>query len=729
MIAESRQAFQAFLTRTRTWAPSDILEVLKEVRHYFRFSKSKSVRYFDVPCAFDIETTSFVDDEGYKTAIMYEWTFGIFGEVIIGRTWEEFVTMMNTLSKTLDLNEKKRLLVGVHNLEFEFQFLQHHFAWDKVFAVKERRPIYALTSTGIEFRCTYLLSGYKLETLADNLQTCDIKKLVGDLDYNIQRHSSTPLTEKELAYCVNDVKIVLAYLAELSDKEGGIAHIPLTKTGYVRRYCRRCCLPPARDSQEAKRARAKYQELMRGMQLDIDEYNQARAAFQGGFTHANPFYSDRLIEDAEGVTSWDFTSSYPYVMVSEQFPMSSGELLDFTGMKYQEKRTLINRSLRLYCCIFDVEIWGLQERVITENYLSRSRCAQVKNCIVNNGRVVSAEHLCTTLTEIDYQIMRKFYRWKRLRITNFRRYVKGYLPTPFVRAILQLYADKTTLKGVSGKEAEYLNSKEMLNSCYGMTVTAILRDEHPFTDHWLTDEEKEEPDEEKEIAKYNNDRERFMFYLWGVYVTAYARRNIMEGVIAFGDDYIYSDTDSLKVRHADVHMDFINKYNEGCRVKLAAAMEHHKLPFELVEPETIKGKKKLLGVYDFDGHYSRFKTLGAKRYMVQYSEDERNDEKKRGKLSLTVSGLNKSKVVPWLLSKGDASRAFQTFTKGMKVPGEHTGKLIHTYFDDTRKGVIVDYLGVPAYYEELSGVHLGPSDYRLSISQEYADFLAGLWEF
>lgn len=685
------------------------------------------MKYFDVPAAFDIETTSFIDSEGRKTAIMYEWTFGIFGEVIIGRTWEEFEEMMRQLADALDLNENKRLLIGVHNLEFEFQFLQRRFSWSKVFAVKERRPIYAMTDTGLEFRCTFLLSGYKLETLAKNLQHYDIKKLVGDLDYDLPRHSETPLTDAELAYCVNDVKIVMAYLAECSDKEHGLSHVPLTKTGYVRRYCHDACLPPAHDDdKDAKRERRKYQDLMRGMQLSLDEYKQARVAFQGGFTHANPFASEKTFE---GVTSWDFTSSYPYVMVSEQFPMSSGELIDFTGMAYAKKRKLINDSLKLYCCIFDVEIWGLCEKVTTENYLSRSRCWKVKNCVVDNGRISRADHLCTTLTDVDYKILRRFYSWRRLRITNFRRYAKGYLPTPFVRSILQLYANKTTLKGIAGKEAEYLNSKEMLNSCYGMTVTAILRDEFVFTDRWLDRDEIPPQDEAAVIEKYNNNRERFMFYLWGVYVTAYARRNIVEGILAFGSDYLYSDTDSLKVKHAEDHMDFINQYNEGCRLKLRRAMEYHGLPFELCEPKTRKGVPKLLGVYDFDGHYSRFKTLGAKRYMVQYSEDPRNSEQDRGKLSLTVSGLNKKKVVPWLLRQGDVGHAFEMFQRGLYVPGEHTGKLIHTYFDDEREGVLVDYKGVPAKYRELSGVHLGPADYSLSISQEYSDFLAGLWEF
>ena len=47
------------------------------------------------------------------------------------------------------------------------------------------------------------------------------------------------------------------------------------------------------------------------------------------------------------------------------------------------------------------------------------------------------------------------YKWEKIRIYNFRRYKKDYLPTDFVKAILKLYRDKTTLKDVTGKEIQY----------------------------------------------------------------------------------------------------------------------------------------------------------------------------------------------------------------------------------------------------------------------------------
>ena len=502
--------FRNSLKSEKTYSPNDIFSIMSEVvsTDGAGFEKSnKKVSYYNIPCSFDIEVTSFkvnTPDGEQKTAIMYIWTFGIFGRVIIGRTWADFVTMIQSISNILALDDTHRLIVGVHNLAYEFQFMRKYFNWNKVFSIDSRKPIYAVTDNGIEFRCTYLLSGYSLAKLADNLQTYDIKKLSGDLDYTKPRHSKTPITDEELAYCINDCKIVMAYLMEEIERNGGISKIPLTKTGYVRNYCRNSCFYEPNIPKKKSHKRQRYKELMWGMVLEPSEYEQLKRAFQGGFTHANAFYSGKIVED---VTSYDFTSSYPTVMIAERFPISAGEL-------YTPKdKADFEENLQLYCCLFDVEFTGLMASEWYENYISESRCWGLNKPVVNNGRVVSADLLYTTITETDFLIIRNMYTWDSMRIRNFRRYKKDYLPTDFVKAILKLYHDKTTLKGVDGKEAEYLNSKEMLNSCYGMAVTDIVRPEYIYTDEW---EEPQTPDLEKAIADYNKNGGRFLFYPWGV---------------------------------------------------------------------------------------------------------------------------------------------------------------------------------------------------------------------
>lgn len=201
--------------------------------------------YYNVPAAFDIETSSFripLDDgTKVKAGTMYIWQFGIYGKVCFGKTWSEFLQFINMVKLIMRLNSETRLCIYVHNLQFEFQWIRKLFKWDKVFLLEKRVPVTAL-SDGIEFRCSMKLAGgVSLATVGKNLVDYTIRKLEGDLDYNLIRGPETPLTEQELAYCENDIRVLMAYIMEKIHTDGDITKIPLTNTGYVRRYCRTAC--------------------------------------------------------------------------------------------------------------------------------------------------------------------------------------------------------------------------------------------------------------------------------------------------------------------------------------------------------------------------------------------------------------------------------------------------------------------------------------------------------
>lgn len=688
------------------------------------------VRVYNVPASLDIETTSFMDGED-KCACMYIWMFGINGNVIIGREWADILKMFDTIVEHLGLSPERQLPVYVHNLAFEFQFIRKRFEWSRVFAIENRRPVEAVTVTGIDFKCSYILSGYALGKLDDELQKYHVEKMEGDLDYSLFRHSKTPMTEKELKYCENDVRVVMAYIQEQIEKErtdkepnGNITKIPLTKTGYVRRYCRDACLYANKSHKKGSWKFRNYHELMEGMTIaDEVEYKRLKEAFQGGFTHANAYYSGITVPD---VASYDFGSSYPYVMVSEMFPMSKGRIVKIHSLEEFEG------YLKRYCCLFTADFDNIMNTLPYENPISYSRCNVRGKYTIDNGRVVWADHLATTLTEQDWAIIRYAYTWDHVTIGEFRIYDKGYLPTDFVKAILKLYSDKTTLKGVKGKEIEYLFSKGLLNATYGMAVTDIIRDDHIYTaDHeW----KEEAANVEESLKTYNESKRRFLFYPWGVWVTAYARRNLFTGIFEFGKDYVYSDTDSVKVRNYENHLEYIERYNQGCRLKLEAACKYHSIPFDMVEPLTQKGKKKLLGVWEFEGIYKRFKTLGAKRYMVQYSDDDKENwlevaDGSFSPLAITVSGVNKKFAVPHLVEKyGGYDGAFEAFENGLRIEEEFTGKNTHIYVDEARDGLLTDYRGKVGEYHELTGLYLEPADYSLTLSGAYIDYLLGVRE-
>lgn len=208
---------------------------------------SKNINYYNVAASFDIETSSFYQDNIVKSenkrAIMYIWQFGIQQLVTFGRTWEDFLLFIKYLSEDLQLNEKNRLVVWVHNLSYEWQFIRKLFTWDEVFLMEERVPVKARTG-GIEFRCSYKLSNKSLASVGKDLESQGItgfKKKTGDLDYSKIRTPATSLTEEELGYCEYDIRVLNRYIEEKIKVDGDITRIPLTNTGYVRNKCREIC--------------------------------------------------------------------------------------------------------------------------------------------------------------------------------------------------------------------------------------------------------------------------------------------------------------------------------------------------------------------------------------------------------------------------------------------------------------------------------------------------------
>ena len=687
----------------------DLLSInIKTIRTNKKANNKKNISYLNIESAFDIETTSVKLNGDVKSAFMYIWMWGIgYGNnVYYGRTWEEFINLCKLLQKIYKLSENRRLIVYVHNLGYEFQFMRKYFKWLDVFAVDERKPIKALCSYGIEFRDSYILSGYSLEKVAENLQKYKVKKMVGYLDYNKVRTYATKLDEKELLYCKNDIEVVNAYIKEQIEQYGDITKIPLTNTGRVRSFVRNNCYYTNTNHRKSSRGKyQRYRNIMNDLTLTADEYKMLKRAFMGGFTHANAMYTGKVLHN---VTSLDFTSSYPSVMLSELFPMSRGKRIEVKSIDH------LYELCERYCLLFDVKFTNIRPKIHYENYISESKCFILKGAIINNGRVYSADELATTITNVDFDIINQCYEWDDIYINNVIRYHKGYLPKPIIESILELYQKKTELKGVEGKEVEYLLSKGMLNSVYGMSVTDIVRDRHIYNTDW----DIEPANIEEQIEKYNKSKNRFLFYPWGVWVTAYARRNLWTGILAFQDDYVYSDTDSIKVLNYEKHLDYIEWYNNMIIAKLKRMVNHYKLDEKLLSPKNIKGETKMIGLWDYEGTYTRFKTLGAKRYLVE----------KDGKLELTVAGLPKKNGIEYMIEKcnGDYDKVFDMFNDELYIPAERTGKMTHTYIDERQEFRIKDYQGNDSYIITESGIHLEPCDFTLSISKQYGEFLKNL---
>lgn len=710
------------------YSVDDFKDIFEQAQRNGTCKSSKQIEYYNMICAFDIETTSFKDDavsyndvylynylkgttisenrtneDDNKHGIIYCWQLAINGKVIFGREIMDFINILKYMEEVTDT--KKRIIIYVHNLAYEFQWIRKYISWFKVFAVAPRKPIFAITDGGIEFRCSYVLTNFSLAKLGEQLRHYHINKLVGDLDYNVIRTPLTPMTRTEIQYCMNDVLVVSAYIQECLFKEKHLYNIPYTATGYCRRYTRNKCLYMPGHGRNANKA---YRSLIKTLVIDgADEYLQLKRAFQGGFTHCSYLYSGKTMFDAD---SLDFTSSYPYALLSEQYPMSKGRIVN------PESNEDFDKYISLYCCIFDVEFYDLEPTgACNEHYISLSKCWKKEKYVADNGRLERASYILTTLTDVDYKIIKHCYKFSKMVIHNMRVYKKGYLPKELIQAIIKLYKDKTELKGVAGKEQEYLNGKALLNSVYGMMVTDISKEMNVYNECWSV----EAADIEKDIARYNHSMKRFLFYPWGVFCTAYARANLFSGICAFGDDYIYADTDSIKCLNLEKHMDYIGNYNIRCKKKLQAMCKYHGIDYDELEPKTIKGVKKPLGVWDHetkDDRYIKFKSLGAKRYLTYQAQDGYH---------LTVAGVNKHIALPYLLDEyGDD--VFDHFEQSLIIPEDYTGKLTHVYIDTPDSGIVIDDTGHEYHYTSPTAVYLEKASYCFDIAEDYINYLKGV---
>lgn len=716
----------------------------------------KDLEVINAPACLDLETTSFLYAVGRtkkgdivteKAGCMYVWMFGINGAVMLGRTWDEYRAFCDEIAVHFRLSAARQLIIYVHNLAFDFQFFRKMHKWGDFFARKQREPLKIVTCKGLQFRCSYMLTGESCAKVGEHLKRYKVQKMVGDLDYRLIRHHGTPLTGKEIQYCTHDVLVIMAHIKECIEDEESILKVPLTHTGYARRFCRQKCLYPVdKNGKFDNNAAQKYQNLMKLLTITPAEYEKAKEAFQGGYTHANAFNS-RIIH--EKVASFDKTSQYPYQMIAEKYPMSSGRYI--RGKSIPDEETfwkLINDGLS----IIDIEFTDIDATFTHDFYLSVSRCKIEGEHVESNGRLVKCKGTVrTVLTSIDLDIIKRTYKFAKLRCFSIYYYTADYLPKPYIMATLELYGKKTSLKGVSGMEEEYANAKALLNSLYGMMCTDICNPdiyydengETPWTklDPSLTEDEAKQKlyaTTEENINRYNNDKNRFISYLWGVFVTAHARHDLWTGILECKEDYIYSDTDSIKILNADKHADYIENYNKIVNGKVHDMCVHYGINEELTRPKTVKGKEKPIGVWDYEGTYDYFKTLGAKRYVTYSKEDG---------LVITIAGVNKKKGAEYLchsakqkITRGEHNEIYikdpvavlELFDENLLFPAEYTdengeeksgtGKLTMTYIDEPYTGKLTDYLGNTVDINSPSSIYSENASYNLTFSPELQAF-------
>lgn len=628
--------------------------------------RKKKPSYLGVVCAFDIETTSI---KKIRQSVMYIWQYQIGPEItIIGRTWIDFLALLGDLSR---IHPNIKYVTFVHNLSFEFQFLSGiwNFAPEDVFCT-EPRAILRADMGPLELRCSYRLTNMSLSEFTNQMKVAH-RKLSGEkFDYNKQRFPWTRLTDYELAYCCNDViGLVEAIITQMVNDGDDLYSLPMTSTGYVRR-----------DIKKAMKT-FNWTSLNR-LIPPYSLHKHLKEAFRGGNTHANRHIVGQMIHN---VRSMDMASAYPSAQVNKEFPMGRWYEPDPKNLTKEFLNDLINRRHKAVIVEVAFKDIHLRDPRWPVPYLASDKCRHIlpdydeagRNVTYDNGRILSARYLETTLTNIDLKIVLDEYDADKMDIKYIAFSTYGKLPAQYRECVLDYYHKKTTLRGVESQEWIYAKSKAKLNAIYGCSVMDPLQ----ISYHYEDDAELEAPylvqlqitphiyelirdklpasvaEDMKDKIPCNLVRYReripealflkiadivnelnyehytkyaYSSYAWGVWTTAYCRQRLEEAIRHIFDEgqrqkgrgenirtvFCYCDTDSVKYFGPCDFTELNERYKQ----------ESIRSNGYATDP---KGKVHYLGVFEDEGVYDDFLTWGAKKYIYRQDAKIKPQHKQR----------------------------------------------------------------------------------------------------
>ena len=655
--------FKAFGYRRTYWEDFDY-SIFNNVIARYKTDHSKKT-YADMVIMADTETSRKCDDpkteaDHYNHVCAWSLAVRIFSINICCIWGKKPSDLPRAIAKIKEHVPADDMYVYFHNLSYDWIFTRKYFFNLFGYPVKQLNtkslyPIQIRFENGIVLKDSLCFSQRSLEKWGADLQV-EHAKAVGKWDYEKTRHiSEWDPNPDELDYMECDVLCGVECIdASLKALHKNISSIPLTATGIPRGECRNI----------GRKNRAHEWCVRLSPENYADQLVQ-ELTFHGGYTHENRFCKDIVFPGVYRTVSLfplceDFSSSYPYNALANKFP---GERFWKLGKDVDPDYILNNKED--YAFIFRIVGRGveLRDKRFPMPVLSFSKCLKSVNPIEDNGRLLAVEYFEMYVTEIDFALIYEQYKFRKLKITDVRCSRKEYLPRWYTDYIFERYKMKTTLKGVD--PVLYQIEKAKLNACaFGMAAQKPVKED--IIEDYETGEFRPRDDfsYEEEYKKWLKNRNSFLPYCVGIWITSYAQANLFElgKCVPENEIWLYSDTDSVYATAFDEAK--LKAYNEKCIEKLRAN------GYGGVE---YKGKTYYLGVAEFDGRYMQFKALHskcyAKRPLVAFGEGFIMG----GDLKITVAGVPK---------KGAKSlkNNINNFKSGFVFDGATSGKLQHTHY-------------------------------------------------
>lgn len=682
-----------------TYIPYEKLQFdrLKLSGDKFRFGILK------VACAFDIETTSYYSAKYDKDlATMYIWQLGLNKDTIIGRTWEEFVELLNLISDHAARFDGTVICL-IQNLSFEFQFFKSILKWNinkegypDIFAKDDRTILYARYKN-IEFRDTLALTGMSLKRFKKNYNL-DVGKLDGDLDYTLYRHFKSNVTNREKAYCINDVQVLTdffyKYLFPTYIKPG--IKIPLTSTGIVRADIK------AEFMAIPKEERKKLLNRINNAQPTEEVYKLWRNfLFRGGLVHASTIACNYLWEDEFG--SLDLKSAHPSNMLALKYPWKYNRRNKSDFPKILEQARTGDYDFFGVFIFHNIRASGYHSLESKNKIIEAS-----PDAVYENGRLVFASRIKVCLISLDWFNYEDLYEWTSYEVRVIYQAKLDYLPDYVRKVICKYFIIKETSTGVERNLA-----KRKVNGVFGMSATSLPEHEVVFN------EETNEMELSSQARSYK-DLTRYLIMLpqWAIFTAAATRRSIVRSIKACGFDSLYYDTDSNKIMKFDLHKEWFDNFNTE-RMEINRNMNTYDFEKKYFER---------LGCFELEYIGKRFKVLGCKRYLVTHD----------GSTQVTIAGCVKGsfekyaekifreeRKIPTVEKLSEKQKQeledliYEMFTDDLRLPPGDSEKKTTVYYDKAFVDTLTDYEGNTEEIREGSCVAIIDIPFTMSMEEDF----------
>lgn len=659
--------------------------------------------------AFDLETTAITPEYfGRKTletdidhefAIMYCWQFGVEDMIVYGRTWDELRECLLEVREQLHLSPDYKLIVFDQKEKYDFHFFKSELEISPHdFLAKDVHEVIKCTvGDCFEFRDSKIFTERDLATMGLEI---GMDKISG-YDYNLCRHALTPLSDFELDYCCRDVEILLRYFAAERDKTRSctVKAIPLTATRIPKDLI-------FRYFSEMGPISAVKAAQLRDNPEDLVMLGKLQKALFGAFNYSD-IHAEGIIK--HDVTHADMRTMYGAMMILEKFPLKKFKPLPLPA----DHEELLSDKYKSTALLMTIRVTMIENRY--ENFyvlpISKEWEYHRRSCKIYKDKLMSCNKVIMTITDIDYKLLRQFYKYKSIEVLEL--YGSRYAPLPnyIIKTLVDLIKAKNKKATevalieqerelTPAEESEYFRVKTQVARMYGIFVQKPLLPRYTVKTGGIVEIVKDDRDQPiLDFVKKDHDP---VLYQWGVWVTAYGRQAILKNVAAIAleqrgsrgvnkNNVLYVDTDGLYAV-GDISA-IISQHNAEYKSKLQYFVAMNRIYGYKLEDLQGLGEFKVK-------HFKAFKTIGLKKYAYITHWDE---------FVTKISGLSKQNE--FFDKYATPEEKLEALEPEMEIGADEAKNRLATYYNDTITATVIDYCGQPLEVVTRSYIVLGVQKY------------------